>query len=147
MEVCCCSNSYLYQEAWYWREIRTVKWIAIIAKLQIAIAKKKYNFANNTIDFLSVGRNWSTTQFDFLEGRNCESCENYYIEEKILNSQFSQKTQIAIRKFCNFRNFANNTSNSDLINFVCNSCTNLNLNYFTVILAFFRYVMGLFVTF
>ena len=31
--------------------------------------------------FLSVGRNRNTTQFDFLDGRNCESCENYYIEE------------------------------------------------------------------
>ena len=30
--------------------------------------------------FLTIGRNRNITQFDFLEGRNCESCENYYIE-------------------------------------------------------------------
>ena len=58
--------------------------------------------------FLSAGRNRNITQFDFLEGRNCESCENYYIEkifEKSIetgfqlissnkNSQFSQLSQI-----------------------------------------------------
>ena len=32
------------------------------------------------LSFLSVGRNRNTTQFDSQEGRNCESCENYYIE-------------------------------------------------------------------
>ena len=30
--------------------------------------------------FLTIGRNRNITQFDFLEGRNCESCENYFIE-------------------------------------------------------------------
>ena len=39
--------------------------------------------------FLSVRRNRNTTQFDFQERRNCESCENCYIEdfffEKLIN--------------------------------------------------------------
>ena len=30
--------------------------------------------------FLTIGRNRNITQFDFLQGRNCESCENYCIE-------------------------------------------------------------------
>jgi len=51
--------------------------------------------------FLGVGRNRNTTQFDFQEGRNCESCENYYIEvffEKLVNRSW-------ILDFQNFSNF------------------------------------------
>ena len=31
--------------------------------------------------FVNVGHNRNTTQFDFQKGRNCESCENDYIED------------------------------------------------------------------
>ena len=80
---------------------------------------RKLRLRKNTISQITQFSFWVSvaiaTQFDFQEGRNRESCENYYIEDFFFgkmrqsqnkNSQFSQETQIAIR---NFRHFANNT--------------------------------------
>ena len=56
------------------------------------------------LSFLSVGRNRNTTQFDLQDGRNCESCENYYIEvffEKLVNRNW-------ILDFQNFSNLGKN---------------------------------------
>jgi len=62
---------------------RVVKWIAKIAKLRL---RKKHNFANNTIQFLSVGRNRNTTQFDLvtIAHQHLQSVTNIYMTDPSL---------------------------------------------------------------
>ena len=81
-----------------WLMNRVVKWIAkiaIIAKLRIAIAKK------TQFSFLSIGRNRNITQFDFPEDRNCESCENYYIEGFFFEKWVNQRWILYLLNFSN----------------------------------------------
>ena len=66
--------------------ISNVLELRIIAKLRIAIAKKNTISQITQFSFVSVGRNRNTTQFDSQEGRNCECCENYYIEDFVLKN-------------------------------------------------------------
>jgi len=77
---------------------RVVKWIAI------AIAKKNTISQIKQFSFLSVGRNGNTTQFDFLKGRNRESCQNYYIEEFFLKN-WSIETGFAIFAISQIKQF------------------------------------------
>ena len=71
--------------------------------------------------FLSVGRNCNTTQFNSQEGRNCESCENYYTEDILLKNwsrlsggHFVQRK----RKIRNFRKKKNTNCYSQFLQFV-----------------------------
>ena len=51
--------------------------------------------------FLSIGRNRNITQFDFLEGRNCESCENYYIEGFFFEKWANRSWILDLKNFSN----------------------------------------------
>ena len=61
---------------------RVVKWIA--KNCEIAIAIKIAISQLTQFIFLSAGRNRNITQFDFLEGRNCEIAKNCEIGEKTI---------------------------------------------------------------
>ena len=82
-------------------KIRVVKWIAkiaIIAKLRL----RKNTISQITqFSFLTIGRNRNITQFDFLEGRNCESCENYYIEGFFFEKWVNRSWILDLQNFSN----------------------------------------------
>ena len=51
--------------------------------------------------FLSIGRNRNITQFDFLEGRNCESCENCYIQGFFFEKWANRSWILDLQNFSN----------------------------------------------
>ena len=51
--------------------------------------------------FLTIGRNRNITQFDFLQGRNCESCENYYIEGFFFEKWANRSWILDLKNFSN----------------------------------------------